>query len=395
MKILTKEVRDLLDKLYNLRGEDSIILKKMNEERDEAIETKERTKNEKTVLLNEIEKLTQEEKTLAEEGNRLITVLGSINRDDFAFVLDHLNIDFDPSAINEKVSRLLPDTIAKVKEANANSSKKLENVEIEMNNAITKIEELEIRKDEALSNQTKLNDIFALALNGNINITRDEITSLLEKFSFTEDERREAAKILMFPEDGLYAYDDSLKNGILNNYKEEEPEVKEEVTNLEKVEESVQQDSKLEDIFTKIVSENMEPDVINEVDPVIEKDNKDNNETILANLLTSIDLNKEQFKEENYNKLVANFNEDIMKNNIEILKNNKFNLKIVIDNVSILYDKELKEKIDKLLNIGKEIRDINLVPSVLTKYDLNGLNNTINVLQISGLDPKKVPLMAY
>ena len=35
------------------------------------------------------------------------------------------------------------------------------------------------------------------------------------------------------------------------------------------------------------------------------------------------------------------------------------------------------------------------MPSVLVKYDLKGLNNTISVLQISGLDPKKVPLMAY
>ena len=33
--------------------------------------------------------------------------------------------------------------------------------------------------------------------------------------------------------------------------------------------------------------------------------------------------------------------------------------------------------------------------NTLVKYDLNGLNNTINLLQISGLDPKKVPLMAY
>ena len=57
--------------------------------------------------------------------------------------------------------------------------------------------------------------------------------------------------------------------------------------------------------------------------------------------------------------------------------------------------KELAEKIDKLIAIGKESRDISLMPSVLVKYDLNGLNNTINLLQISGLDPKKVPLMAY
>ena len=61
----------------------------------------------------------------------------------------------------------------------------------------------------------------------------------------------------------------------------------------------------------------------------------------------------------------------------------------------LLYDKELKEKVEKLLEIGKEIQDICLMPSVLVKYDLNGLNNTINILQISGLDPKKVPLMAY
>ncbi|MDE6285249.1 MAG: hypothetical protein K2M17_05835, partial [Bacilli bacterium] len=59
------------------------------------------------------------------------------------------------------------------------------------------------------------------------------------------------------------------------------------------------------------------------------------------------------------------------------------------------FDKELGEKIDKLLTIGKDAEDISLVPDVLVKYDLMGLNNTINVLQISGLDPKKVPLMAY
>ena len=33
MRMLSNEVKTLLDKLYNLRGEDSIILVKMNEER--------------------------------------------------------------------------------------------------------------------------------------------------------------------------------------------------------------------------------------------------------------------------------------------------------------------------------------------------------------------------
>ena len=213
MKMLSTEVRTLLDKLYNLRGEDSVILTKMNKEREDAIETQERTKNEKEVLIKEIENLTAEEKTLAEEGEKLTSVLSSINKDDFATVLDRLNIDFDPAVINEKVNRMLPETIAKVVAENKKASEKLESVESEMNNAITKVEELGIRKDEALSNQAKLNEYFDLALSGNINITRDEITSLLEKFDFSENEQREAAKILMFPEDALYEYDASFRSG--------------------------------------------------------------------------------------------------------------------------------------------------------------------------------------
>ena len=47
MKVLPNEVKSLLDKIYNLRGEDSVILARMTREREEAIETQERTKNEK------------------------------------------------------------------------------------------------------------------------------------------------------------------------------------------------------------------------------------------------------------------------------------------------------------------------------------------------------------
>ena len=55
----------------------------------------------------------------------------------------------------------------------------------------------------------------------------------------------------------------------------------------------------------------------------------------------------------------------------------------------------MKDKIEKLTSIGKMRQDIYLNPSVLTKYDLNGLNNAIDVLKQSGLDAKNVPLIAY
>lgn len=430
MKMLSSEVKTLLDKLYNLRGEDSVILAKMNKEREEAIETGERTKNEKEVLLNKIDKLTKEEETLQEEGNKLTSILSNINRDDFANVLDRLQIDFDPASINEKITNMLPETIEKVVIENKKASEELESVETEMNNAITKVEELGIRKDEALSNQAKLNEYFALALEGNINITRDAITSLLEKFDFNEDEQREAAKILMFPEDALYEYDASFKSGsqtsgktitevLMEAKKESKPEVKEKIVEKEEVkdenlEQALEEPSSLENIFESVINENNVPeieDVKEEViEPIVEPTEEvkalfsENNEDsvefeevkedkdTLKELLTSLEIN---LSNENIEKLRSDYNEELITKNIEILKNHNIDLSVLNENVEILNDTELNEKLEKLISVGKESRDISLMPSVLVKYDLKGLNNTISVLQISGLDPKKVPLMAY
>ena len=430
MKMLSSEVKTLLDKLYNLRGEDSVILAKMNKEREEAIETGERTKNEKEVLLNKIDKLTKEEETLQEEGNKLTSILSNINRDDFANVLDRLQIDFDPASINEKITNMLPETIEKVVIENKKASEELESVETEMNNAITKVEELGIRKDEALSNQAKLNEYFALALEGNINITRDAITSLLEKFDFNEDEQREAAKILMFPEDALYEYDASFKSGsqtsgktitevLMEAKKESKPEVKEEIVEKEEVkdenlEQALEEPSSLENIFESVINENNVPEIedvkeeviehivepTEEVKPLFSENNEDSVEfeevkedkDTLKELLTSLEIN---LSNENIEKLRSDYNEELITKNIEILKNHNIDLSVLNENVEILNDTELNEKLEKLISVGKESRDISLMPSVLVKYDLKGLNNTISVLQISGLDPKKVPLMAY
>ena len=415
MKMLSTEVRTLLDKLYNLRGEDSIILTKMNKEREDAIETQERTKNEKEILIQQIENLTAEEKTLAEEGEKLTSVLSSINRDDFATVLDRLNIDFNPAVINEKVNKMLPDTIAKVVAENKKASEKLENVENEMNNAITKVEELGIRKDEALSNQAKLNEYFDLALSGNINITRDEITSLLEKFDFTENEQREAAKILMFPEDALYEYDASFKSGDKASGKtitevlaeaKKESEAKEDVAkvktdlvenndNIAAVKESAENESVLEEIFDKVIEENTIADVEEPKASAEQSTDNQSEKDKLYNVMKENGLDPEDYSAKAIEKLLTNYEPETLKNNVAELRSKNIDLKILRDNIEILYDSELSQKIAKLLELGKEARDISLMPNVLVKYDLKGLNNTINVLQISGLDPRKVPLMAY
>ncbi len=398
MKMLSSEVRVLLDKLYNLRGEDSVILSKMNKERDDALETTKRTKDEKESLLKKIENLTKEEQTLQEEGDKLSNLLSGINKHDFDTVLERLNIDFDPEALTKKLNELLPETIKKIATDNESASVELDNVEKEMNDAITKVEELGIRKEEALNNQAKLNEFFELALDGNINITRDEITNLLEKFNFSEDEQREAAKILMFPEDALYEYDATKKS--TDKSGKTITEVLVEAKNHEE-NKVIDEPSKLENIFEDTInSVNVEevkeetPIIANEESNLLFKEEKNEKEKLI-DLLNQEGVNANALSNTSLLKILENYDEEVIKNNIKALKKYDISLNIIDGNPQVLTDKELDEKLNKLINIGKEARDISLSPKVLLKYDLKGLNNTINVLQISGLDPKKVPLIAY
>jgi len=363
MKMLTSEITKLLDKLYNLRGEDSVILSKMESERAEAEETKERTASEKTTLQEKITNLTEEERVLAEEGEKLVATLSTIKTDDFKMVLEKLNVDFNPDKLSEEVNKLLPETIEKVQEEKKSAEDGLLKVEAEMNTAIATIEELAIRKDEALSNQARLNEYFDLALNGNINITRDSITSLLEKFDFSEDEQREAAKIMMFPEDALYDYENKLKN-------------------------TAQSGKSISEVFAE-AKENVE-----ETAEIVEEVKKSPKEELIS-LLTELGFDYLDFTSNDIEKILANYHENDLRKNVEYVKSKDLKLDIFVDNVELLYDKELEEKINKLIEVGKEPFDIYLNPNILVKYNKIDLENTIDRLKNSGLDPKKVPLIAY
>ena len=80
MKILSPEVTRLLDKLYNLRGSDSVIFKEMESAHVKAEETKERTTKEKSALQEKIAGLESDSKNLSEQGRKLIDVLKGIDK---------------------------------------------------------------------------------------------------------------------------------------------------------------------------------------------------------------------------------------------------------------------------------------------------------------------------
>lgn len=380
MKILSPEVTRLLDKLYNLRGSDSVIFKEMESAHEKAEETKERTTAQKATLQEKIAGLEADSKNLSEQGKKLIEVLKGIDKNAYATVIDRLHINFDPEALVEKLDSSLPETIEKVNSDIESSKEELVKVEEEMNSAITTIEEIGIRKDAAVANQEKLNEYFDLALAGNINITRDSITSLLEQFDLTEEETREAAKILMFPEDALYDYDARLRE----SEKKSISEVMQEAKNQEVIEPKVEEAPKIEPVSVEPVKVEV---------PKVEEHKFDRED--LIDLFNEIGLDYLDYTTSDLDQVLEHFNEKVIRRNVNIFKENDLSLDIFVDHINLLYDKELEAKMDRLLRIGKSALDIYLNPTVLTKYDYKNLDKAIILLQDSGLDPKKVPLMAY
>lgn len=383
---MTINTEGLLDKLYNLRGSDSEILKEMNREKQKAEETRNRTTEEKKNLQTNIQNLKELKEKLVDEGEKFKDVLKGINSHDYDTVLDRLHIDFNPQDILDKLERNLPKTIETVEFDTKKAEDELIKVEDEMNKAITTIEELGIRKDTALANQEKLNEYFELSLSGRMNVTRDSITSLLSEFGFNEEEQRETAKILMFPEDALYAYDERVKakeksgKSISEVIQEAKTIVDDEVLSS-----NIDEEKTIDDAFINDYEED------NDVYVDASKDIKN----VVLDVLEENGIDYLDFTSEEIDSLIANFDKETVESNIDFLNDNGIDLDVFINHVSMMYDKELQSKIELLFSIGKESLDIYLNPSILVKYNYDELKNAISLLQGNGMDPKDVPLMAY
>ena len=383
---MTINTEGLLDKLYNLRGSDSEILKEMNREKQKAEETRNRTTEEKKNLQTNIQNLKELKDKLVDEGEKFKEVLKGINSHDYDTVLDRLHIDFNPQDILDKLERNLPKTIETVEFDTKKAEDELIKVEDEMNKAITTIEELGIRKDTALANQEKLNEYFELSLSGRMNVTRDSITSLLCEFGFNEEEQRETAKILMFPEDALYAYDERVKakeksgKSISEVIQEAKTIVDDEVLSS-----NIDEEKTIDDAFVNDYEED------NDIYVDASKDIKN----VVLDVLEENGIDYLDFTSEEIDSLIANFDKETVESNIDFMNDNGIDLDVFINHVSMMYDKELQSKIELLLSIGKETLDIYLNPSILVKYNYDELKNAISLLQGNGMDPKDVPLMAY
>jgi len=379
---MTVSTEALLDKLYNLRGADSDILKEMDRQKNKAEDTKARTTDEKAKLQTNIADMKQLREELQDQGEKLKDTLQGIHREDYDTVLTRLRIDFDPKNLLDKLERNLPKTIETVERDTKKAEDELVKVEEEMNTAITTIEELGIRKDAALANQEKLNEYFTLALSGHINITRDSITSLLEEFGFNEEEQRETAKILMFPEDALFQYDEK--------YQSKEKSGKSISEVIQEAKTMVEE----KEVTPEVVSEPEVQEVVEE--PVIKPEYVINDtKEELIRTLSEHGIDYLDFSSDEVTMLYDNFDKELVENNLNLIQAKGMASDVYVNHIAMMYDRELENKINLLVQIGKEIHDIYLNPQVLVKYDYKQLEERIQAIKGLGMDPKEVPFMAY
>ena len=391
----------LLNRLYNLRGEDSIVLRQLDDDNEVALKLKKKNEDEKKELESKINGLKSDSKKLNTQAEKLTTLLGKSKTEEFAFLNEKLGLDFNPAEVLNRLNNSLPGELEKIDEDLGKGEERLKVVRNDLNSAVSQIDELALRKAEAIENQVKLNEIFKLALEGSSTITRDSITSLLAKFNFDENEQREAAKLMMFPEDGLYEFDKKyVAPAVAKEPVKEEPEVKEEPAKEESNDNGYLSDSQEE---APLVLENNE-DALNvpkaeEVKEEPAKEEKAKVEKVtkedVEKCMEEVGLNPADFNNIDLNNVVSKFDSEVLKKNVEYVKSQNINFDIFVDNVEFLTDKELVEKMEALVNVGKDPFDIYLNPNVLLKYDLEELKQAINILTDSGLDPKKVPLMAF
>ncbi len=391
MKTVGLEVKNLLDKLYNFKSEESSILEKLNSDIKSAIDNKVKTTSEKESLSLKINELENEQVLLTEEGELLRIALGNVNKSSFNVVLNKIGIEFNPGDLCFEVDKNLPETINRIKLEKESSIDKLSEVEKNLNDCLLLIDELDLKKEDALSNQSKLKEYFDLAMKGNVNTTRDNLTNLLDKFGLEDEEKREAAKILMFPEDYLYDYESNYKPSVRTgkSFSDVFKEAKVETPNI------IDLTEKIEPSYNPIEEDIPAVDYFDFNQLEVDNSNLEVSAVDVKNLLEKNGLDYNSFNGKDISFLEKNIEETLLEKNVNLIKNMGMNNDIFVENIELLIDDELEPKLNLLIEVGKLPFDIYLNPNILIKYDANELKGSIDSLKESGLDPKKVPLMAY
>lgn len=250
MAELSQQTRNLLDRLFNLKGEDNIIIKQIQENIEDTERTIDETVREKTeneVHRNELDgKLT----VFATQTESFKNAFEGIDDATFASLRD-IGIEFEISKMLETIAQKAPDYIESLKEQIATFGERINANESTIGELKDKLAKAKEEKAKAEEDRLKLISLLEQSLSSS-EVEREVLTvnfvkKVLSLFDlFDAAEIKELTKLIMFPDDGLFeyaaTYEQRLANGEIDLTGEEtpveEPEVVEEVPTVEVAEAS-------------------------------------------------------------------------------------------------------------------------------------------------------------
>ena len=436
MTELTQERVSLLDKLYNLRGEDSIITTSIKKDIEQTTNTK--TEKETTKKETQIIKANLEMKlrTFDSQADTFISNFEKFDNNSFE-MLKEIEVNIEIQDLINKIKESKPEYDSKLKENIIENESLIKNLEYEISELEEKISKDNDALKEDESNKKILNDLLKNVLEqGNADsYNRAFIKNKLSRLNyFTEDEISILEFLILFPEKGLQEYENSIKDGshkielikfveddgsenktevtetsmkvveeeyvpisepIIKTTEEPEEEDLEKTTLMEPViveeeqtiveEENVQEPVLVEEPI-KVQEEIQEPEIVEEQEetttneePTIEV--KEDSSELQEELGINVELNDEEKNMISLNKNIAKTNIEIFSNELDIDKNDK-KLYEINNNYMYATDSELQGKINTLRSKG--LNDKIIATEILNgnfKCDYDSLKKRIEKIE--------------
>ncbi|MGM9834839.1 MAG: hypothetical protein ACI31M_03585 [Bacilli bacterium] len=378
-QLLSKE-RELLQRVYDLRGEDSVIIKKHHDLYETLNESKASKEESKKKLEDENRSLEIEMATLKEQGDEFVKAFQGFSRETYSVILEKLNISFDPQEMVAKVEKEAPEQIALMEKT---LTKKKEEVE-ELGNQILKdesdIKEANINLEQAEKDQKSLNNIIESALEGNKEITTSQVEELFKKgLQFNDADTEEIETIIIVKQNKLRIFDEDYKRSklSLDEQNVNEVEVNDYKTLTELIAAQAEEDEK--DKENKITDETVEKtEIINE----------STKEQIVDGSVEQLGINASGLTNEEI-EIINNADPITVANNLKIINEIGAEIK---ENILALVDSELSAKIDILYGKGKKPQDIKFALDVIANLKIEDINSTISKIEALGLKVGDLPL---
>lgn len=231
---LTQNIEILLDRLYNLRGNDNVILKDLSDriadtESDIAVteERKSRSEVNKINCEGTLELFLTQKQAFEE-------AFQGLDNDTFS-ALREIDVNLEIGSLLTAIGERSPEYCERLKDEITGYQSEIDEAVARKHELDTVLEELRAKKSQVECDKEQLVSLLEQSLSPN-EIERDSLTAhyvkrILSPFGiFSEEDLSKLTKLIMFPDEGLYqfdqTYEDRLKNGLVgltNNAPEEEP----------------------------------------------------------------------------------------------------------------------------------------------------------------------------